>query len=157
MNAVLRSVVLLSLLFGGGCSPDPGENNIGGKYYLSNIAGRAYVYERQGGHNVIVIGEQVLGYSSESTYVFLKRERLDNYDCIHSSGLQEIATINPGVTEYWILDLRKSRRLGPYDYQSYAEQSRRLVGNVVAIQDTYPNYFHDDISALEAMKSCQLI
>lgn len=154
--AIRLNTALACMIFLSGCSPEASSQT--GAYEINESGGRVFLTKKiDGKRSEVVVGEQIVGIGRKGSYLVIKRDRLEAYDCLNKSGSREIVTVNPNVTEYWIINTDNLEEIGPMEYASYVEAEKNIIGERVNITSEYMNNFAATSDELESMTECKKI
>lgn len=153
-SQLLVTIILCNLLLGA-CR---GESISFHPYKMHENGGRNYLTKPQDPEaEKVIVGEQIVGIGFKDHYLVIKRLRLDVYECQNASNKLEIATVNSGEVEYWLIDKSSLVEHGPMDLPSHNETMTRIIGAHVPFSVEYSNHFIETASVLRSRKACRLI
>lgn len=103
--------------------------NIAGDYYISRgDHDHVYIFKRpgRGNQNVIVVDQQVVDYAVVGDYIVVLRKIAESYDCYDESDVPTIITFYSDDDEFWVIDYKNGREIGPLVKTEYVASLRAL-------------------------------
>jgi hypothetical protein len=147
---IILLFLCLSLL---GCDSGGGES-LGGNYYLNRDSSHAYIWKKSKDHATIAVEQQIVALKTEKDYVLILRKIAESADCYDKQNVPTIITHYSNEDEYWVIDLKKEREIGPLKEQAYFEALRKL--GLPPVKLTAPSNFAPNTEAFEKWtKDCK--